>query len=102
MLTQNYTRCMFSVMNRVNALELRQSLGKVLARLQAGGEPIIVEKGRRPVAALISLKDFEERFVEKAASQARAEIMAEIDRMARVSVDPTPAVDILRELRGTI
>lgn len=89
-------------MDKVNALELRQSLGKVLLKLQRNGEPIIVEKGRRPVAALISLKDFQERFVEKAAAEARLEIMAEMDRMARPSSDPTPAVEILRELRGNI
>jgi prevent-host-death family protein len=87
-------------MKRVNALALRQSLGKVVASLQRTGEPILLEKGRKPVAVLISLRDFEERFVEKAATEARERILEEIDRLARRSTDPTPAVEVLRELRG--
>jgi prevent-host-death family protein len=87
-------------MKRVNALQLRQSLGKVVAALQRTGEPIILEKGRRPVAALISLRDFQERFVEKAAVAARERILAEMDALATASVDTTSAVEALRELRG--
>lgn len=87
-------------MKRVNALALRQSLGKVVASLERTGEPILLEKGRRPVAVLISLRDFEERFVEKAAADARERILAEIDRLARESVDTTTGVDAVRDLRG--
>lgn len=94
------THDMSGVMKRVNALELRQSLGKVVAALQRNGEPIILEKRRRPVAVLISLRDFQERFVEKAAAEARARVLEEMDRLAIPSVDPTPGVEILRELRA--
>ncbi len=87
-------------MKRVNALALRQSLGKVVASLPRTGEPILLEKGRKPVAVLISLGDFEERFAEKAVTEARERILEEIDRLARRSTDPTPAVEVLRELRG--
>jgi prevent-host-death family protein len=87
-------------MKRVNALELRQSLGKVVASLQRNGEPVILEKRRRPVAVLISLRDFQERFVEKAAAEARGQILEEMDRLAIPSADPTPGVELLRELRG--
>lgn len=87
-------------MKRVNALELRQSLGKVIAALQRTGEPIMLEKGRKPVGVIISLRDFQERFVEKAAAEARAEVLREIDRLARPPVDPKPASEVLRDLRG--
>ena len=87
-------------MKRVTALQLRQSLGKVVATLQRTGEPILLEKGRRPVAVLVSLKDFQERFVEKAAVEARERILAEMDALATESADRTPAVDVLRALRG--
>lgn len=87
-------------MKRVNALELRQSLGKVVSALERNGEPVILEKGRRPVAVLISLKDFRERFVEKAATEERNRLFERMDALARRSADPTPAVEILRELRG--
>ncbi len=87
-------------MRRVTALELRQSLGKVVATLQRTGEPIMLHKGRKPVGVLISLRDFEERFVEKAATEARAEVLARMDRLARPSSDSTPSVDLLRDMRG--
>jgi prevent-host-death family protein len=87
-------------MVRVTALELRQSLGKVVARLKKTGEPILLEKGRKPVAVLITVEQFEERFVEKAATEARTRLMAEIDVLARRSKDPTPVVELLRGARG--
>jgi len=86
-------------MRKVNALALRQSLGKVVAALQRTGEPVLLQKGRRAVAVLISLRDFQERFVEKAASEARDAVLAEMDALARPSADSTPAADILRDLR---
>ena len=89
-------------MKRVNALELRQSLGKVLAALAEDGEPIMIEKGRRPAAVLISLKDFRERFHEKDAAEERDRIMAHMEELVRSApnVDPRPGLEILRELRG--
>lgn len=87
-------------MKRVNALQLRQSLGKVIAALQRTGEPIILEKSRRPVAVIISLRDFQERFVEKVAMEERDRVLADMDALATESVDETPAVEVLRELRG--
>ena len=54
-------------MESVNALELRQSLGKVLDQLERGGEPILVCRRRTPAAALVSLEDYRERFVDRTA-----------------------------------
>ena len=87
-------------MQRLSALELRQSLGRALDVLQRTGEPILLERGRKPVAVVISLEDFRERFVEKAAAEERDRVIREIDELARTSRDPTPAVDVLREARG--
>ena len=50
---------------KVNALQVRQSFGKILKRLNKEKEPILIEKGREPVAALISLKDYKERFIDR-------------------------------------
>jgi PHD/YefM family antitoxin component YafN of YafNO toxin-antitoxin module len=100
-LTHVYAGAMSSVMERINALQLRQSLGKVVSKLQRNGEPILVERGRKPVGVLISLKDFQERFVEKAATEAREQVLREMDGLARESSDRTPAMEILRELRGS-
>lgn len=86
-------------MKRVNALELRQSLGGVVDRLLRTGEPVLLERGRKPVAVLISLQDFRERFVEVAAAAERETLFDRMDALARPSADTTPAIDILRELR---
>lgn len=87
-------------MKRINALQLRQSLGKIVEELERTGEPILLEKGRRPVGAIISLKDFRERFHEKAAAEERDRLLAEMDALAdRFSRDDTPSLDILRDLR---
>ena len=67
--------------------------------LEAGGEPILLARGKRIVAALISLKDFEERFVARAASEARLKILEEMDEMARPSSVAVDSARLLRELR---
>ena len=90
----------FGVMKRINALQLRQSLAKVMATLERNGEPILVERGRKPVGVLISLRDYEERFVEKTAAEARRRLLAEMDALVRPSLDKTSSVEILRGLRG--
>jgi len=87
-------------MKRVSALDLRQSLGKVVRDLKRTGEPIILEKRHEAVAVLITLEDFEERFAERAATSARRELLAKIDAMARRAIDVTPAEEILAEVRG--
>src|SRR5688572_26421193 len=89
-------------MKRVNALELRQALGKVLAQLEADGEPVMVEKGRKPVAVLITLKDFRERFHEKDATDERDRIIEEMSKLAASAPvgDSRDIVTIIREMRG--
>ena len=87
-------------MKSASALELRQSLGRVIARLKKSKEPILLTKDNVPVAVLICIEDYEERFVEKHASARRQELLAQIDVLARRSAKPRAAVDILRELRA--
>ncbi len=93
-------------MKKVNALSMRQSLGKVLRELERTGEPILVEKGRRPAAVLITLRDFNERFVDRAAAEERRRVVSEIlafrQRPARADADRRSAVEILREIRGRL
>ena len=86
-------------MKTVTSLELRKSVGKVISLLKRSGEPLILLKGKRPVAAIISLEDLRERFVEKAAAAARLEIVSEMDALARPSVNPEPSEVILAKVR---
>lgn len=86
-------------MQKINALELRQSLSKVMHKLQRGGKPILVEKGRKPAAVLISLEDFKKRFVEKQADEIRHQVQAKILGLARKSGLKRNAEELIRELR---
>ena len=49
-------------MKSVNALAVRQSLGSILSDLEAGGEPVLVTRDRKPVAALVPIEIFRQRF----------------------------------------
>lgn len=80
---------------KVNALQIRQSLGKILERLKQEDEPIIIEKGREPVAVLISLRMFRERFVDYREEQKRRQLLDKFRQTASV-----PAVDSLEALRA--
>lgn len=88
-------------MKHISAVQLRQSVGKVVKMLEKNNEPVILDKGNKPVAVIISLRDFNERFVEKAAEEARLELVRKINVMAMESKDSTPAEDILHDLRNS-
>ena len=87
-------------MRKVNALQLRQSLSKILAILKKTGEPVLLEKGRKPAAVIISLEDFHTRFSEKDADERRKAIQQEILKMTKPAKDPTSSEEILRRLRS--
>tara|TARA_B100000315_G_scaffold57201_1_gene51531 strand:+ start:780 stop:1046 length:267 start_codon:yes stop_codon:yes gene_type:complete len=82
---------------KVNALQIRQSFGKILKKLQSSDEPIIVEKGRIPVAVLISLKTFKERFVDYREVQKRKELLKSFKESAVES--QTSSIEVFRKLR---
>ena len=82
---------------KVNALQIRQTFGKILKKLQATDEPIIVEKGREPVAVLISLKTFQERFIDYREQSKREELWQAL-RDAAVPAKNS-SLSVLRELR---
>jgi prevent-host-death family protein len=84
-------------MKEVTAAELRQAMGKVAKRLARTGEPVLLTLDNAPVGVIVSVKDFEERFVLHDAAQRRQSLMEEIlgDR-----IDPTKSADdVLGDLR---
>ena len=87
-------------MQKINALELRQSLSKVMQKLKRGGEPILLEKGRQPAAVLISLEDFKRRFAEKEADERRREVQRRILNLSRKSAVRKSSEALIRELRS--
>ena len=98
--TQLY-RFYVNTVKSVNALTLRQSLGQVLKALQRDGAPILVEQRGKPAAALISMKDFRERFVDRDADESRRAAVARLKELnfARPEKGKT-TLDVLRKLRA--
>ncbi len=87
-------------MKPVNAVTLRQSLGRVLRQLERGGEPIVVQRGRRPAAVLISLRDYQERFVDREPDARRRAIVAALKETRFEKPAGQTTLDVLRELRS--
>lgn len=84
-------------MNKINALRLRQSFGQVLEELKSSEEPIVIEKSHKPVAVLLSIKTFEERFIDYRDKEKRDHLL----RIARDSASRSKksSLEVLRDLR---
>lgn len=89
-------------MRTVNALELRNRLGAVLDDLERTGEPIILSKGRRPRAVLISMEDFNRRFVDRLAEDRQKQLLARVMAARAPGVPGPDSLTVLRELRGEL
>lgn len=89
-------------MRTVNALEIRNRLGAVLDDLERTGEPIILSKGRRPRAVLISMEDFNRRFVDRLAEDRQKQLLARVMAARAPGVPGPDSLTVLRELRGEL
>jgi PHD/YefM family antitoxin component YafN of YafNO toxin-antitoxin module len=87
-------------MKTINALTIRNSLGKVLQELEETREPVLVSKGRKVRAALISIEDFQTRFIDKQAEAEKEQWMKKLDELRAPRVDSLTSLDALRHLRG--
>jgi PHD/YefM family antitoxin component YafN of YafNO toxin-antitoxin module len=87
-------------METVNALEIRNHLGQVLDRLERTGEPILVSKGRRVRAVMITPRDFERRFLDRQAEEKRRELVDRIKAAREPSTAGRSSLELLRQLRG--
>ena len=87
-------------METVNALTIRNNLGKVLDTLQRTKEPILISKGRTIRAVLVTPEDFKRRFIDKQAEEERERLLEIINSRKAKSGGGKKSVDVLRELRG--
>jgi prevent-host-death family protein len=86
-------------MKTVNALKLRQQLRSVLRELQESGRPVLIERNSRPAAVLISLEDYQRRFVDREADAKRRE-MVEVILHTRLQLPAGQStLDLIREGR---
>lgn len=81
----------------VNALKIRQSFGAILKQVQASNEPLIIEKGRVPVAVIISLKTYKERFIDLREKEKKDELFESF--VASGTKTEKNSMKVLRELR---
>lgn len=88
-------------MKTVNALTMRNNLGSVLQELEEKKEPILVSKGRRVRAVLITPEDFQRRFIDRQAEERKKEWMGRLDELRAPRLGHASTLDVLRELRGT-
>jgi prevent-host-death family protein len=89
-------------MRSVNALEIRNHLGAVLDDLERTGEPVIVNKGRRARAVLISVKDFQRRFVDRQTEEHRRALMDRVLAARTERTGENDSLTVLRALRGEL
>ena len=87
-------------LNNVNALEIRNHLGRVLDQLEKTGEPILVSKGRHVRAVLISPEDYQRRFLDHQAEERRQELLERTRALRKPAIDGVSSLDVLRKLRG--
>jgi prevent-host-death family protein len=86
-------------MIKANALQLRQSLGAILKKMKASKQPVMIERNSKPAAVLISLEDYQTRFVDREADEKRKALVSRIAEL-RISLPPdVTTISIVRELR---
>jgi len=87
-------------METVNALKIRNNLGEVLDMLNKTNEPILVSKGRKIKAVLITPEQFKKRFLDYQAEERKKQLLETIEGMKADSLEGENSVQVLRQLRG--
>lgn len=87
-------------MKTINALKLRNNLGEILDQLTESGEPILVSKGRKVRAVLITPEAFEKRFLDYQAEERRKQLLETIRGLKGGRNMEEDSLSALRRLRG--
>jgi len=87
-------------MHQVNALTIRNRLGEVLDQLEADGKPILISRGRKVRAVLVSLEDFHKRFVDVQAEEEKQRFLERVRNLRKRKTGEVDSVELLRRLRG--
>lgn len=87
-------------MEEVNALTVRNKLGEILDRLEKKGEPILISKGRKIKAVLVTPAQFERRFLDCQAEEKKSALLNSIKAMRRKRTGKETSLQALRTLRG--
>ena len=87
-------------MEEVNALKIRNNLGKILDRLNKSGEPILISKNRKIRAVLVTPEQFERRFLDWQAQGERRRFLAAMKQLKKSRKGNITTLAVLRKLRG--
>ena len=87
-------------MEEVNALKIRNNLGEILDRLHDKGEPVLISKGRKIRAVLVTPEQFEKRFLDWQTREKKVQFIDGIKKLKKKKQQPVNSLDTLRLLRG--
>ena len=87
-------------MEEVNALKIRNNLGEILDRLDDKGEPILISKGRKIRAVLVTPEQFEKRFLDYQTQQDKERLLDSLKRLRKRKKVKQSSLSLLRKLRG--
>jgi prevent-host-death family protein len=92
---------------RINASELHQRVGDILAQIRYTGERVIIERRGKPVAAVISIEELEQlgppkrrrSRAERRATLARAAALRNLISIERKGKPLPNSVEVIRQIR---
>ena len=87
-------------MEKVNALKIRNNLGEILDRLNETGQPILISKGRKLRAVLVTPQDFETRFLDYSVKEEKKRLLDTMRALRKKKKEPMESIELLRQLRG--
>jgi PHD/YefM family antitoxin component YafN of YafNO toxin-antitoxin module len=87
-------------MEEVNALKIRNNLGEILDRLDDKGEPILISKGRKIRAVLVTPEQFEKRFLDYQTQEDKDRLLDSLKRLRKKKQKKQNSLTLLRKLRG--
>ena len=87
-------------MEEVNALKVRNNLGEILDRLADKGEPILISKGRKIRAVLVTPEQFEKRFLDYKTREDKERLLDSLKRLRKKKKGKQSSLSLLRKLRG--
>jgi PHD/YefM family antitoxin component YafN of YafNO toxin-antitoxin module len=87
-------------MEEVNALALRNRLGEILDRLEKKEEPILISKGRKIKAVLVTPAQFERRFLDWQTEDKKKKFLTAILKLRKKRRGTETSLSVLRTIRG--
>ncbi len=87
-------------MEEVNALKIRNNLGEILDRLDDKGEPILISKGRKIRAVLVTPEQFEKRFLDYKTREDKERLLDSLKSLRKKKKGKQSSLSLLRKLRG--